>query len=110
MSYAALNAYENNGLDHLAMQQEVKIIVNMRGDICITHDAPFENTPLWVKYRQAAREVDILFDNGTSETIGFNIPDQINSYLVKANRVTLVRIAEQQPVEGWKTILLNELN
>lgn len=109
MGYAAVNTYENNGLPPMSDTRKINMLVNAKGKVCLVYDEPFDGVPLWVKYRKPSRKIDLLFDNGATMTLKNDVPDQLDSYLINCNRVTIVRIEDQKPVEGWETILLNEL-
>lgn len=109
MAYAAENTYDNNGLAPPSAMK-INLIVNAKGKVCLLHDEPFSATPIWVKYNQNQHVVDILFDNGTTHQAIRNVPPNIDSYLVNSNRVMIILIEDRKPVEGWETILLNELN
>jgi hypothetical protein len=104
MAYAALNNTAEIG----PLPMHVNILVNAKGQVCMTHDEDFSATPLWVKYKRSSKEIDILFDNGTAQTVIPRVAKAMDSYLINANRVLLVRIEDQKPVMGWDTILLNE--
>ncbi|MGE3770374.1 MAG: hypothetical protein AB7G06_05415 [Bdellovibrionales bacterium] len=86
----------------------IALIVNARGKICLVHDEPFENIPLWVKYRNLNKKLEILFDNGTTRELPNTVNEMLNSYLVKADKIALVRTEDKNPVEAWDTILLND--
>jgi hypothetical protein len=104
MGHAVLQPEPEAGL----LPMNINMLVNAKGKVCMTHDDILPAIPLWVKYRQLAKEIDILFDNGTTETVLSAIPEQLDSYLVNTNRVTIIRVENREPVEGWETILLNE--
>lgn len=110
MSYAAINTQENSGLASVPPTMKINMLVNAKGKICLVHNEPFEATPIWIKYKKPSKNVDLLFDDGSVLTVYHNVPEQLDSYLINSNRVMIVRVENQKPVEGWETILLNELN
>ena len=87
----------------------VEVRVNVHGQVMILHNQAFYNIPLWIKYRNAARRLEILFENGYTLPLENEINDGLNNYLVKAAKVTLVHVENNNVVEGWETILLNDL-
>jgi len=107
MGYAALNTTENQ-YDAGLQPMNIALIVNAKGRVCLVHDEPFENVPLWVKYKNLHKKIELLFDNGITQELAMTVNDSLNSYLVKTDRIALVRTENKNPVEAWDTILLND--
>lgn len=110
--YAALNTSANNhlaaGLGLNMQPMNISIRINVHGQIMLVHDKPFDHIPLWIRYKNGARRVEILFDNGTTHPIETQINDSVNSHLVKSNKVMVIRTENNLPVESWDTILIND--
>ncbi len=101
-------AYEKTGNPYLVHYQdmEIKLVVNAKGKICLVHDQPFRGTPLWIKYHQPYKRLEIIFDNGFSYIILDSVSEQMNKHLVNAARVLMILIENMLPIEGFDVMLL----
>ncbi|QQR68609.1 MAG: hypothetical protein IPI58_07100 [Alphaproteobacteria bacterium] len=86
----------------------IDLVVNARGKVCLIHDAPFAGTPLWVRYHTDMRRIEVLFDNGTSDTIEHPVPDDVHPYLMRINKILIIRIDGDEPVEGYDTAFIRK--
>ncbi len=88
----------------------IGLVVNARGKVCLVHDAPFEATPLWVGYHVDDRKMEIIFDSGATFPIDWEATDEMNSYLMKINKILIIRMDDKKPVEGYDTSFLRIKN
>lgn len=84
----------------------IGFLVNATGKLCLVHDEKFGATPLWVSYHTDRRQVEIIFDNGTTHLIDWEATEEMNNYLLKVDKILIIRLESSEPVEGFDTILL----
>ncbi len=84
----------------------IGLIVNARGKLCLVHDEPFEATPLWVGYHIDRRQLEIIYDTGATFPIPWEATDEMNAYLMKTNKILIIRMEDRKPVEGYDTAFL----
>ena len=84
----------------------IGIIVNSRCKVCLVHDEPFEATPLWVGYHVDTRRVEVIYDNGTTYEIDWEATEEMNIYLMKIKKILIMRMKDNNPVEGFETSFL----
>lgn len=70
------------------------------------HDEPFEATPLWVGYHIDKRQLEIIFDTGTTYPIDWEATDEMHSYLMRISKILIIRMENRKPVEGFDTSFL----
>lgn len=84
----------------------IGLVVNARGKLCLVHDELFDATPLWVGYHVDKRQLEIIFDTGGTFPIEWEATDEMNSYLLKINKILIIRMENRKPVEGYDTSFL----
>lgn len=84
----------------------IGLVVNARGKLCLVHDEPFEATPLWVGYHMDRRQLEIIFDTGGTYPIKWEATNEMHAYLMKANKILVIRMENRKPVEGYDTSFL----
>lgn len=84
----------------------IGLVVNARGKMCLVHDEPFEATPLWVGYHVDKRQLEIIFDTGSTFPIDWEATDEMHNYLLKINKILIIRMENRKPVEGYDTSFL----
>lgn len=84
----------------------IGLVVNARGKICIVHDEPFEATPLWVGYHIDKKQLEIIFDTGGTYPIDWEANDEMNNFLLKINKILIIRMEDKKPIEGYDTSFL----
>ncbi len=84
----------------------IGLVVNARGKMCLVHDEPFEATPLWVGYHIDKKQLEIIFDTGGTYPIDWEATDDMNNYLLKINKILMIRMENKKPVEGFDTSFL----
>ena len=88
----------------------IGLVVNARGKLCLVHDEPFEATPLWVGYHIDKKELVIIFDTGGTYPIEWEATDDMHNYLLKINKILIIRMEDRKPVEGFDTSFLKLKN
>lgn len=88
----------------------IGLVVNARGKVCIVHDEPFEATPLWVGYHIDKKQLEVIFDTGGSFPIEWEADDEMNNYLLKINKILIIRMEDKKPIEGFDTSFLKMQN
>lgn len=106
--YAALNMSENKPLPMTAFDMDIMVRVNIHGQVLLLHETPFDQVPLWIRYKNISRRLEILFEDGTIFTLNQLMNDSSHKYLIKSAKVTVIRTESNKPVEGWDTVLLND--
>jgi hypothetical protein len=81
----------------------IGIVVNARGKVCLVHDEAFEAIPLWVGYHIDKKQVEIILDSGATYPIDWEATDEMNNYLLKINKILIIRMEDKKPVEGYDT-------
>ncbi len=84
----------------------IGLVVNARGKVCLVHDEPFEATPLWVGYHIDKKQLEVIFDTGGSFPIEWEATDEMNNYLLRINKILIIRMEDKKPVEGYDTSFL----
>ncbi len=84
----------------------IGLVVNARGQVCLVYDEPFILPARWVSYHVDKRQMELLFDNGTTYPIDWTAPDDMHSFLLQLTKILLIRMENKRPVEGWETTLL----
>ncbi|NTU76836.1 MAG: hypothetical protein HGA90_03345 [Alphaproteobacteria bacterium] len=84
----------------------IGLVVNARGKVCLVHDEAFEATPLWVGYHIDKKQLEIIFDTGGTFPIEWEATDEMNSYLLKVDKILIIRMENRKPVEGFDTSFL----
>jgi hypothetical protein len=72
----------------------------------LTYDFKFHAAPLWVGYRVDKRQIEIIFDTGETYPIEWVANDEIHNLLLKIDKILLIRMQDQKPVEGYDTSFL----
>ncbi len=106
--YAALNMTDASKTPMLDFDMDITVNVNTHGKIVLLHNQPFDQIPLWIRYKNASRRLEILFEDGSFFPLSETMNDSAHTYLVRSGKVTLIRTENNKPVEGWETILLND--
>lgn len=88
----------------------IGLVVNARGKVCLVHDEPFESAPLWVAYDIDTKKIKIIFDTGDEYAVDWVADEEINNYLLKINKVLIIRMENKKPVEGFDTSFLRYQN
>ena len=81
----------------------IGLIVNARGRLCLVHDEPFEATPLWVGYHIDKKRLEIIFDTGATYPIDWEATEEMAAYLMKTDKILIIRMENRKPVEGFDT-------
>lgn len=84
----------------------IGLVVNARGKVCMVHDEPFEATPLWVGYHIDKKRIEMIFDTGTTQMLDWEANDEMHNYLLKINKILIIRMEDRKPVEGFDTSFL----
>jgi cold shock CspA family protein/ankyrin repeat protein len=84
----------------------IGLVVNARGKMCLVHDQPFGATPLWVGYHVDRRQIEIIFDTGATLPIHWEATEEMDNYLLKINKILIIRMENKKPVEGYDTSFL----
>ena len=84
----------------------IGLVVNARGKLCLVHDQPFEATPLWVGYHVDLRRLEIIFDTGGKYPIDWEATDEMHNYLIRMEKILIIRMEDRKPVEGYDTSFL----
>jgi|SRR5580698_3455640 hypothetical protein len=84
----------------------IGLVVNSRGRMCMVHDQPFEHTPLWVGYHIDRWQVEIIYESGGSFLIDWEATEEMHHYLLKINKILIIRMEDKKPVEGYDTSFL----
>ena len=88
----------------------IGLVVNARGKVCLVHDSPFEATPLWVAYHMDRRQIEIIFDTGSTYPIAWEATDDMHAYLMRTKKILIIRMEDRKPVEGYDTSFLRLKN
>lgn len=88
----------------------IGLVVNARGKLCLVHDQPFEATPLWVAYHLDTRRLEIIFDTGAKYPIDWEATDEMDGYLIKMEKILIIRMEDRKPIEGYDTSFLHLKN
>ena len=107
--YAALNDMQPKDLPPFMEDISFRVIVNAQGRICLLHEDELTQIPLWVRYKVKLKQLSIVFDNGTTKYLDLTVPDRLENYLTNANRVYICLVKDGVPIEGYDTVLLNEV-
>ncbi|MCL2504670.1 MAG: hypothetical protein FWE93_00210 [Alphaproteobacteria bacterium] len=84
----------------------IGIIVNSRCKVCLVHDGSFDATPLWVGYHVDTRKLEIIYDTSATYEIDWEATDEMNIYLMKINKILIMRVEDGNPIEGFETSFL----
>lgn len=84
----------------------IGLVVNARGKMCLVHDEAFEGTPLWVGYHIDKKQLEVIFDSGSTYPIDWEATDDMHNYLLKINKILIIRMEGKKPVEGFDTSFL----
>jgi hypothetical protein len=82
------------------------LVVNAHGKVCLVHDVPFEERRLWVGYHVGKRQLEIIFDVESTYPIDWVATDEMHEYLLKINKILIIRMQDKRPVEGWDNAFL----
>ncbi len=85
----------------------IGLVVNARGKMCLVHDEPFEATPLWVGYHIDKKRLEIIYDTGGTYPIDWEATDEMNNFLLKIDKILIIRMENKRPVEGYDTSFLH---
>lgn len=78
----------------------IDLIAGERIAPCISHDAPFEASPLWVRYEAGSRRLSVVLENGGQRQLTTPVNDQIAKHLKNARKIMLIRLHGGRPIEG----------
>ncbi|MDD3371502.1 MAG: hypothetical protein PHE27_06735 [Alphaproteobacteria bacterium] len=84
----------------------IGLVVNARGKMCLVHDEPFEATPLWVGYHVDKKRLEIIYDTGDTYPISWEATAEMHNFLIKINKILIIRMENKKPVEGYDTSFL----
>ena len=84
----------------------IGLVVNARGKMCLVHDEPFEATPLWVGYHVDKKKLEIIYDTGESYPIEWEATAEMHNFLMRINKILIIRMENKKPVEGFDTSFL----
>ncbi|MDR3450340.1 MAG: hypothetical protein P4M15_11445 [Alphaproteobacteria bacterium] len=85
----------------------IGLVVNARGKVCLVHDQPFEATPLWVGYHVDFKRLEVIYDTGGTYRIDWEATDEMHNFLLKINKILIIRMENKKPVEGYDTSFLH---
>ncbi|MDD2465408.1 MAG: ankyrin repeat domain-containing protein [Desulfobulbus sp.] len=95
-----------NDVGLTSVKMNIGLMVNAQGKLCLVHDAPFGATPLWVGYHFNRRQIEISFDNGKTYPIDWVATDELHIYLMRVDKILIIRMEDKKPVEGYDTSFL----
>ncbi|MDD4616703.1 MAG: hypothetical protein PHW76_06285 [Alphaproteobacteria bacterium] len=84
----------------------IGLVVNARGKVCLVHDEPFEATPLWVGYHVDKKRLEIIYDTGDTYLVPWEATAEMHNFLMKINKILIIRMENRKPVEGYDTSFL----
>ncbi len=84
----------------------IGLVVNARGKVCLVHDEPFEATPLWVGYHVDKKRLEIIYDTGDTYLVNWEATAEMHNFLMKINKILIIRMENRKPVEGYDTSFL----
>ncbi len=84
----------------------VGLVVNACGKVCLVHDEPFAGTPLWVGYHVDYKRIEVIYDNGGTYLIDWEATGEMHNFLMKINKILIIRMENKKPVEGFDTSFL----
>ena len=84
----------------------IGLVVNARGKMCLVHDEPFAASPDWVGYHIDRRKIEVMFEGGGTFLIDWEATDEMHSYLIRINKILIIRMEDRKPVEGYDTSFL----
>ena len=67
------------------------------------YDRMFDATPLWVGYHIDKKQLEIIFDDGTTFPIEWTVTDDIQNYLMRINKIPIIKMRGGKPAEGFDT-------
>ena len=106
--YAALKTEMEPTYVPEARPVTIEVRMNVHGQLMLLHDEPFAAIPLWIRYKNAARQLEILFEDGYCWPLENEINDTLHNYIIRSAKVNIIRLESNNVVEGWETILLND--
>lgn len=106
--YAALQTAPEQAYVPQPRDIDIEVRVNIHGELMLLHDQPFDAIPLWIRYKNAARQLEILFEDGYCWPLENQISDTLHMYIIRSAKVNIIRLESNNVVEGWETILLND--
>lgn len=84
----------------------IGLVINARGKVCMVHDTKFKGSPLWVGYHVDKKRLEIIFDSGSTHLVDWEATDEMHDYLLKINKILIIRMWNRKPVEGYDTSFL----
>ncbi|KXU96443.1 hypothetical protein CR51_22865 [Caballeronia megalochromosomata] len=84
----------------------IGLVVNARGKMCLVHDQPFAGVPLWVGYHVDRRRIEVIFDTGETYPIDWEATVEMHNFLLKIDKILIIRMENKKPVEGYDTSFL----
>jgi hypothetical protein len=84
----------------------IGLVVNARGKKCLVHDEEFEAVPLSVGYHVDKRQLEIIFDTGSTYPIDWEAIDEMDEFLRKISTILIIRMVNKRPIEGYNTSFL----
>jgi len=73
--------------------------------MCMVHDNKFPDVPIWVGYHVDRQIIEVFFRNGGSIPIDWRVTDDMHNYMLKINKILVIRMEARKPVEGYDTSL-----
>ena len=86
----------------------IEVRMNVHGQLMLLHNDAFDCIPLWIRYKNAARRLEILFEDGYCWPLDNHIGDTLHDHIIRSAKVNVIRVENNNVVEGWETILLND--
>ena len=108
--YAALKTQVDTDYQALRQPRDINIDVrvNAQGQLMLLHSGPFNVIPLWVRYYNTARMLEVLFEDGYAWPVDLEISDHLHTSINRSAKINLIWVENNNVVENWETILLND--
>lgn len=92
----------------LAFTMNIGFVVNARGKLCLVYDNvfPVSMNEVHVRYDRVGRHILLCFSTGLVYEIDWKAPDEMHEYLLKVEKILIIRMWDKKPVEGYDCPLL----
>ena len=89
--------------NNLHSEMRCGIFTGPKGDIIIVHDQSILQPILWIEYTPEDHSFILVYEDGTIQNLGIDMPKNMLEHLTKGDNVTLSHIPTNGPVSS-KTI------
>lgn len=91
--------------------RNIGLVVNAMGKMCLVYDEVFEQGAVYCfEYHLDIKKIEIIFMSGETYLIDWRATDDMHDFLLKINRILMIRMENKKPVEGWDTSFLFNIN